>query len=37
MCIHIAGQGRARATSTVTTWGSVTNKVLSLRGHLIEA
>jgi len=35
VCVRIAGAGRARATSTVTTWGSVTNQVLALRDHLI--
>ena len=27
---------RARASSTVTTWGAVTNQILALREHLIE-
>jgi len=35
VCVRIAGAGRAGATSTVTTWGSVTNQVLALREHLI--
>lgn len=35
VCVRIAGAGRAAATSTVTTWGSVTNQVLALREHLI--
>ncbi len=35
VCIRIAGAGRAGATSTVTTWGAVTNRVLALRDHLI--
>ena len=35
VCVRIAGTGRARAVSTVTTWGSVTNQVLALRDHLI--
>jgi len=30
-----AGSGRAAATSTVTTWSSVTTQVLALREHLI--
>jgi len=34
VCVRIAGTGRARATSTVTTWGAVTNQVLALRDHL---
>jgi transposase len=35
VCVRVAGAGRARAVSTVTTWGSVTNQVLALRDHLI--
>jgi len=35
VCVRIAGKGRAKATSTVTTWGAVTNQVLGLREHLI--
>ena len=35
VCVRIASGGRAAATSTVTTWGSVTNQVLALRDHLI--
>ena len=35
VCVRVAGVGRAWATSTVTTWGSVTNQVLALREHLI--
>jgi len=35
VCVRIAGTGRAKARSTVTTWGSVTNQVLALRDHLI--
>ena len=35
VCVRVAGSGRAGATSTVTTWGSVTNQVLALRDHLI--
>lgn len=34
VCVRVAGTGRAKATSTVTTWGSVTNQVLALRDHL---
>jgi transposase len=33
--VRIAGTGRAKAKSTVTTWGAVTNQVLALRDHLI--
>ncbi len=35
VCVRITGTGRAKAKSTVTTWGSVTNQVLALRDHLI--
>jgi transposase len=35
VCVRIAGKGRSKAKSTVTTWGSVTNQVLALRDHLI--
>jgi len=35
VCVRIASTGRAKAKSTVTTWGSVTNQVLALRDHLI--
>lgn len=37
VCVRIAGAGRRKATSTVTTWGAVTNQVLALRDHLIAA
>ncbi len=35
VCVRVAGPGRAKARSTVTTWGAVTNQVLALRDHLI--
>ena len=35
VCVRVAGAGRAKAASTVTTWGSVTNQILALREHLI--
>lgn len=35
VCVRIAGPGRRGASSTVTTWGSVTSQVLALRDHLI--
>jgi len=35
VCVRVAGSGRAGATSTVTTWGAVTNQVLALRDHLV--
>jgi len=37
VCVRIAGGGRRGPTSTVTTWGAVTNQVLALRDHLIQA
>ncbi len=35
VCVRVAGAGRGKAKSTVTTWGAVTNQVLALRDHLI--
>ena len=35
VCVRVHVDGRRRAQSTVTTWGSVTNQVLALREHLI--
>ena len=35
VCVRVAGSGRAAATSTVRTWGAVTNQVLALREHLV--
>ena len=35
VCVRVAGSGRAAATSTVTTWSSVTGQILALREHLI--
>ena len=32
-----SGQGRRRASSTVTTWGATTSQILALREHLIAA
>jgi transposase len=37
VCIRIAGSGRKKASSTVTTFGSVTNQVFALRDHLVAA
>ena len=36
VCVRIQGQGRARATSTVTTWSSMTSQILALREHLVD-
>ena len=35
VCVRIAGTGRAKAKSTVTTWGAVTNQILALSDHLV--
>ena len=35
VCVRVARPGRAKAISTVSTWGAVTNQVLALRDHLI--
>jgi transposase len=35
VCVRIAGEGRAQAASTVTTWSSMTGQILALREHLI--
>src|ERR1700722_5541090 len=35
VCIRVQGQGRRRASSTVTTWGATTAQILALREHLI--
>jgi transposase len=35
VCVRLAGSGRAAASSTVSTWGAVTNQVLALRAHLV--
>ena len=35
VCVRVASSGRAKAKSTVTTWGAVTNRILALRDHLI--
>jgi transposase len=35
VCVRVAGAGRRRTIETVTTWGSMTNRILALREHLI--
>ena len=35
VCVRLPRTGRAKARSTVTTWGAVTNQALALRDHLI--
>ena len=37
VCVRVAGKGRAGTAETVTTWSSMTNQVLALREHLIQA
>jgi transposase len=36
VCVRVAGAGRRRTVETVTTWGSMTGRVLALREHLIS-
>jgi hypothetical protein len=35
VCVRVQEPTRAKATPTVTTWGSVTSQILALREHLI--
>ena len=37
VCVRIASSGRARAISSVTTWGAMTSQILALRDHLVAA
>jgi transposase len=37
VCVRIAGTGRRKTVETVTTWGSMTGQVLTLRDHLVAA
>ena len=34
VCIRVQGGGGRKTSSTVTTWGSMTNQILALRDHL---
>ncbi len=36
VCVRVAGAGRRKTVETVTTWGSMTDEILTLREHLIE-
>ena len=36
VCVRAARPGRAGASSTVTTWSSMTGQILALRDHLVE-
>lgn len=33
VCVRIAGAGRGKAVETVTTWSSITSRILALREH----
>ncbi len=33
VCVRVAGAGRRKAVETVTTWSSMTSRVLALREH----
>ena len=37
VCVRIASSGRARANSSVTTWGATTSQILALKDHLVAA
>ena len=37
VCVRIASSGRARANSSVTTWGATTNQILALKDPLVAA
>jgi transposase len=36
VCVRVQGKGKRRTSSTVTTWGAMTNQILELREFLIE-
>ena len=36
VCVRVQPPTRAKASSTVTTWGAMTNDILALREHLID-
>ena len=36
VCVRVASSGRAKAKSTVTTFGAVTSQVLALRDYLVD-
>lgn len=37
VCVRVAGAGRRKTVETVTTWGSMTSQILTLREHLAAA
>jgi transposase len=36
VCVRIQGDGRRKTSSTVTTWGAMTNQILALKDHLAQ-
>jgi transposase len=36
VCVRVQGRGSMATTSTVTTWGSMTGRILALRDHLVQ-
>jgi transposase len=37
VCVRIQGRGQTRTAVTVTTWGAMSNQILALRDHLLDA
>jgi transposase len=35
VCVRVQGSGRRSTTASVTTWGAMSNEILSLREHLV--
>src|SRR5664279_2236954 len=35
VCVRIQGRGSRATSTTVSTWGSMTNQILALREHLL--
>jgi transposase len=35
VCVRVQGRGKTRTVATVTTWGAMTNQILTLREHLL--
>jgi transposase len=35
VCVRVQGAGGRKTSTTVTTWGSMTNDILRLRDHLV--
>ena len=36
VCVRVQGSGRRPTKVTVTTWGAMSNQILTLREHLID-